>query len=42
MLLGDAAVEPSFPSPDPSHEKWSEEEKRAQGPLPVIFFLARC
>jgi hypothetical protein len=42
MLLGDAAVEPSAPSPDPSQEKRREEEHCAQGPLRVIFFSARC
>jgi hypothetical protein len=29
MLLDGAAVEPSSPCPDPSREKWREEEKRA-------------
>jgi hypothetical protein len=39
MLLGDAAVEPSSPCPDPSHEKRREEENYAQGPLPVVLVL---
>jgi hypothetical protein len=39
MLLGDAAVEPSSPCPDPSHEKRREEENCAQGPLPVVLLL---
>jgi hypothetical protein len=42
MLLDDATVEPSFPSPDPSREKRREEEKRTQGPLPASSFPARC
>jgi hypothetical protein len=32
MLLDGAAVEPRSPCPDPSREKWREEEKRAQDP----------
>jgi hypothetical protein len=32
MLLGIPTVDSSPPSPDPSREKWREEEKRAQGP----------
>jgi hypothetical protein len=41
MLLDDATVEPSTLSPDPSCEKRREEEKRAQGPLPVLLLPAR-
>jgi hypothetical protein len=29
MLVGDTAVEPSPLCPDPSREKWREEEERA-------------
>jgi hypothetical protein len=32
MLVDDAAVYPSPLCPDPSREKWREEEKRAQDP----------
>jgi hypothetical protein len=32
MLVDDAAVEPSPLCPDPSREKWREEEERAQDP----------
>jgi hypothetical protein len=39
ILLDDATVEPSAPCPVPSHEKGRDEEKCAQGPLPVFFFL---
>jgi hypothetical protein len=40
MLLDGAAVEPSSPYPDPSREKWREEEKRAQDPL--LCLLSSC
>jgi hypothetical protein len=32
ILMDDAAVEPSPLCPDPSREKWREEEERAQDP----------
>jgi hypothetical protein len=32
MLVDDAAVEPSSLCPDPSREKWREDEERAQDP----------
>jgi hypothetical protein len=37
MLIDDAAVEPSPLFPDPSREKWREEEERAQD-LPLCLF----
>jgi hypothetical protein len=39
ILVGDAAVEPSPLCPDPSREKWREEEERAQDPpsLSLLF-----
>jgi hypothetical protein len=39
MLVDDAAVEPSSLCPDPSREKWREEEERAQDPpsLSLLF-----
>jgi hypothetical protein len=42
MLLGISTVDASPLSPDPSQEKQREDEVFAQGPLPVIFFPARC
>jgi hypothetical protein len=42
MLLGISTVDSSAPSPDPSLEKRREDEVCTQGPLPVIFFPARC
>jgi hypothetical protein len=42
MLLGISTVDSSAPSPDPSLEKRREDEVCTQGPLPVIFFSARC
>jgi hypothetical protein len=41
MLVDDAAVEPSSLCPDPSREKWREEEERAQYPLSVSPLPAR-
>jgi hypothetical protein len=43
MLLGDAAVEPSAPSPDPSREKGRRRESSTQDPpslLPSILNIA--
>jgi hypothetical protein len=39
MLIDDAAVDPSSLCPDPSREKWREEEERAQDPpsLSLLF-----
>jgi hypothetical protein len=41
MLVDDAAVEPSPLCPDPSHEKWREQEERAQDPPSVSSLPAR-
>jgi hypothetical protein len=42
MLVETAAVEPSPLCPDPSREKWREEEERAQDPpsLPLLSLQA--
>jgi hypothetical protein len=41
-LLGISTVDSSAPNPDPSEEKRREDKVCAQGPLPDIFFPARC
>jgi hypothetical protein len=43
MLVEASAVDPSSLFPDPSHEKWREEEEHAQDPpLSVSPLPARC
>jgi hypothetical protein len=40
ILVDDAAVEPSPLCPDPSREKWREEEERAQDP--PLYLSSSC